>query len=62
MSKPTSPGDDADESPREATPDLPRLIMRSSELFHGRREIFIEHAGELYRLRITSKGRLILTK
>jgi hemin uptake protein HemP len=28
----------------------------------GARELIIEHAGEEYRLRITGKGKLILTK
>lgn len=32
------------------------------ELFAGAREILIEHNGEIYRLRITAKGGLILTK
>jgi len=31
-------------------------------LFSGEREVMIEHAGELYSLRQTSKGKLILTK
>lgn len=39
-----------------------RLIYRSSDLLKDRREIFIEHNRDLYRLRITSQGRLILTK
>lgn len=34
----------------------------SSELFGGTREVIIEHAGEHYRLRATSRGKLILTK
>lgn len=34
----------------------------STELFAGRRELSIDHAGEIYRLRITGKGKLILTK
>ena len=34
----------------------------TQELFMGDREITIEHNGELYRLRITAKGGLILTK
>lgn len=34
----------------------------STELFAGRRELCIDHAGEIYRLRITGKGKLILTK
>ncbi|MGE0190377.1 MAG: hemin uptake protein HemP [Steroidobacteraceae bacterium] len=31
-------------------------------LLDGRPELIIEHAGAEYRLRITSKGKLILTK
>lgn len=34
----------------------------SEALFQGMREILIKYAGELYRLRITRKGKLILTK
>ena len=41
---------------------LPPLVLSSEELFQGRRELMIEHGGEMYRLRITSRGRLILTK
>jgi hemin uptake protein HemP len=40
----------------------PRRQIRSVELFNGGREVLIEHAGELYSLRQTSKGKLILTK
>jgi len=36
--------------------------ISSVELLCGRRELIIEHSGEEYRLRITSKGKLILTK
>ncbi|MGH6947864.1 MAG: hemin uptake protein HemP [Kiloniellales bacterium] len=39
----------------------PRQI-RSGELFGGTREVVIEHEGDCYRLRCTSKGKLILTK
>jgi hemin uptake protein HemP len=39
----------------------PRLI-RSDDLLGGHREVLIEHAGEFYSLRHTSKGKLILTK
>jgi len=41
-------------------PTMPR--MRSDTLFAGSRELVIQHGGEEYRLRITSKGKLILTK
>lgn len=36
--------------------------ISSAELFGNLREIVILHAGEEYRLRITSNGKLILTK
>jgi len=36
--------------------------VSTRELFDGSREIQIEHNGEVYRLRITQRGRLILTK
>ena len=39
-----------------------RLIYRSPDLLRGRREIWIEHGRDMYKLRITSQGRLILTK
>jgi Hemin uptake protein hemP len=35
---------------------------RSELLFGAQREIVIEHAGSLYRLRITQNNKLILTK
>lgn len=40
--------------------NLPLLI--SEELFQGQREVLIQHAGELYRLRLTRNGKLILNK
>jgi hemin uptake protein HemP len=36
--------------------------ITSAELFGYLHEIVILHAGEAYRLRITSNGKLILTK
>ena len=43
------------------TAETPR-VLTSSDLFAGEREIVIEHEAEYYRLRWTSKGKLILTK
>lgn len=34
----------------------------SQDLFQGQQEICIEHADQVYRLRITRQGKLILTK
>lgn len=36
--------------------------ISSSSLLNGRAEIQIVHEGEIYRLRRTSKGKLIMTK
>lgn len=47
-----------DAEPLEAGP----VIHTSEELFQGRKEAWIEHDGQMYRLRVTSKGNLILTK
>jgi hemin uptake protein HemP len=58
-------------APNTATPmDPPGLgvaisgadVIATSTLFGGRRELLIEHAGCLYRLRITQNNKLILTK
>ncbi|MEW5863198.1 MAG: hemin uptake protein HemP [Pseudomonadota bacterium] len=43
-------------------PPARRREIDSAELFAGSREIGIRHAGEIYTLRQTSKGKLILTK
>jgi len=46
-----------------ACPDADRpLIIRSEDLLQGRREVWITHSDEMYRLRVTSSGRLYLTK
>jgi hemin uptake protein HemP len=39
-----------------------RREITSAELFGGGREIHIRHADEVYTLRQTNKGKLILTK
>lgn len=36
--------------------------LKVSELLEGEREAILEHDGQDYRLRITSNGKLILTK
>lgn len=48
------------ERPQQGPPAPRRL--NSTELLDGEREIEIEHAGAVYRLRRTSLGKLILTK
>ncbi len=57
-----------DESEKEPEP-LPeqaaipsRRVVPSEELFHGEREVWIQHDGTHYRLRITRRNKLILQK
>lgn len=40
----------------------PARQLTSAALFAGASEVLIAHEGELYRLRCTSRGKLILTK
>jgi hemin uptake protein HemP len=37
-------------------------VYESPQLFDGNNEIRIKHAGELYRIRITRNGKLIMNK
>lgn len=51
--------------PIEITPKRnpkPRVRLTSAELLGQSREVIIEHGGDEYRLRLTSQGKLILTK
>lgn len=43
-------------------PDEPARVVGTAELFQGNREIWIEHDGVRYRLRITRRNKLILQK
>ena len=53
------------EQRRPEEPVLPRqeqIVWRSEELFRDQREVLIRHGEEVYRLRITRQGKLILNK
>jgi len=45
-----------------STNNTDRLIVKSTEVFRGRTEIWIEHGSEMYRLRLTRAGKLLLSK
>ena len=65
MKSPSSPTAVAGESSsRTGSPADPskRRQIRSGDLFGEQLEVLIEHSGEIYSLRQTSKGKLILTK
>lgn len=53
---------DASEPQDDLADDDRPLIYSSAELLQGRKEIWIEHGDDMYRLRITSSGKLYLTK
>ncbi len=54
--------DDRDDRDEPSPPDPNGPVLRAAELFGDRREVWIEHNGERYRLRITRRGKLILQK
>lgn len=51
-----------DPAQRRPLPDAQPSRLRAEALLGQRREIEIEHNGEVYRLRLTRAGKLILTK
>ncbi len=61
----TSDADAPPRSPRDPAINVPPAIVKtytSKELFGVSNELTIAHRGERYSLRITSLGKLILTK
>ena len=44
------------------TPAAPVPRVSSQDLLRGGQELWIDHDGACYRLRLTAQGRLILTK
>jgi len=63
--KSKGPGGEVRQSAEAAVPKATSANARtfkSGEIFADAQEIIIEHEGDQYRLRRTSKGKLILTK
>ena len=58
------PSGDAGHEPEKSTSGAASapMIYQSEELFQDRREVWIQHEGEMYRLRVTARGKLYLTK
>ncbi len=50
--------------PKQAAASRPEeyRVILAEELFRGDRQVWIEHAGVRYRLRITRRNKLILQK
>ena len=56
------PNNEQQVTPIEHPTDQQAKILRSEDLFEGRRQIFIAHGTEIYRLLHTKNGKLILQK
>ena len=56
--------DDTDRDDTDAAPPAGEsaVVIPAEQIFGERREVWIEHNGERYRLRITRRGKLILQK
>jgi len=52
------PRDDSQSKP----PQTPTKLFRSEELLRGDKIVCIDHEGAIYRLQVTSRGKLILQK
>jgi hemin uptake protein HemP len=51
------------ETSQDDQPHVPKpAVIEADDLFRGTREVWIEHAGVCYRLRITRRNKLILQK
>jgi hemin uptake protein HemP len=50
------------ESASEQTKRMPPKSIKAEQLLQGAREVWIEHAGVRYRLRVTRRNKLILQK
>jgi hemin uptake protein HemP len=51
-----------DEPDDEPVPTTDGPVLLTEELFGDNRQVWIDHNGERYRLRITRRGKLILQK
>lgn len=58
----SSPADNDHPSSDSSVNDPERLVISSAEVLRGRSEIWIEHGTEMYRLRLTRAGKLLLSK
>lgn len=55
-------GNPSAEEATETVANSPPRQFDSAELLHGDKEVLIHHGGEVYRLRLTKNGKLILQK
>ena len=57
------PNDSQSNDQADSQREFPQTrVLKSEDLLHGEKEILIAHRGELYRLRETRNGKLLLGK
>ena len=56
------PAQQGSADPLGLPPHMQPRIVPSTELLRGKSEVWIEHLGQVYRLRQTRSGKLILQK
>jgi hemin uptake protein HemP len=61
MDRQETPQSQAPVASKTPTPQAP-VVLDSNQLLAGRKQVSISHGGELYSLRLTRNGKLILTK
>ena len=57
----TMPDSSVQETTGRTNEGLPRMV-NSGDLLAGKRELLIQHRGDIYRLLLTRNGKLILQK
>lgn len=62
MSEPPKPQEPHPGPQCNAPSEVTARVVDARQLFEGQREVWIEHDGVRYRLRITRRGKLILQK
>ena len=58
----TPPVDPSLQNTEQGDTSIPMRVVRSEDILSGETEILIRHGCEVYRLRVTRAGKLILTK
>ena len=53
---------ESDDTQAAPQPGEVTVVIPAEQIFGERREVWIDHNGERYRLRITRRGKLILQK
>jgi len=62
MNSDSDPPSQNDSDPADGQPAGQPPVIKSDQLLQGRSEVLIDHLGQIYRLRATRNGKLLLIK